>query len=216
MPAAPERRGAAGALAVVLSLLLFLGVSGFVTYRLNLVQPWTDLVDRWTGQETGGRTSAGADGSDDATDDGNGSATAEAGTASGDFGLPEGFDIGDPAQNGTSTENGGASAYTADNPFFDPAVDRTVLDKDLKRIEQAFDDADVETVKASILPGVQEAMMHAFEANADRLPEVAELLKTRRPVFVTDAYAEYEVTDGDKTYFAIFQHTSNGWVLVSL
>ena len=56
----------------------------------------------------------------------------------------------------------------------------------------------------------------AFAAHQAELPRVADLLATRKLVLLTPGWAEYEVTEGGKTFRVTFEKVKGRWVLSSL
>ena len=191
----------------LLLLVILVGAGGFATYRLNLVPALTERVDALLG--TARDVAAGAIGG----------MTGGAGavTAAGAFVAEDGTPVGPdsfgfpPAPSGDPT-----STWTAAAPFIAPEVDRATLDADLKSIESAFASGDPGQVTSWVHPDTRSNLMPAFEANASRLGEVAALLATRKPVFVTNEYAEYEVTDKGTTFTVVYQKSGDHWTLSGL
>lgn len=105
---------------------------------------------------------------------------------------------------------------SADAPYIDQSVDKKELEQDLKAIEAAFSEGKLEAIEPLLHPQMQGQLMETFRKNENRLAEVSDLLKTRKPIILSDGYAEYQVEDNGKFYTAIFQKIEGRWVLTGL
>jgi hypothetical protein len=170
-----------------------LGGSALCVYRLNLVPALTERIDTLLGTTVG--APAGPEGAFVGVD-----------------GAPVGSDtFGTPGEAVAS-----APAISAASPYIGPGVDRGALDADLASIEAAFASNDPAKVAAWVHPDAQGRLLGAFQANAGRLNEIATLLATRQPVFVTTEYAEYQVTDKGTAFTVVYQRSGDHWLLVGL
>ena len=189
----PQRRRGGHAVGYLLVAVMVLGAAAFATYELNLVPAFTRQVDRLI------RTAGGP------------GATPGASFVAGDGTPVDGDTFGEPDA-GTAA----VSEATADHPFIAPDVDRDALDADLKSIEAAFASRNPAAVATWIHPDARAGLGKVFEANADRLDEIATLLATRMPVFVGTEYAEYEVTGNGRKFTVAYQRSGDHWMLVGL
>jgi len=121
--------------------------------------------------------------------------------------------FGEPPEDGGSDPVANA---TVAKPFIAVEVDKGKLDADLNGIEDAFATNNPEKVMEWVHPAAQEHFRDTFTRNKDKLNEIAVLMKTRKPVFVSDKYAEYEVTDNGKTYTVTYQKSGEHWMLTGL
>ena len=88
------------------------------------------------------------------------------------------------------------------------------VDAGVKIIEDALRNKDVE--KATSLITADSSLRDMFVAHKDELPRVADILATRKLVVVSGSYAEYELTQGERTFTAIFYKINGKWQLSSL
>ena len=189
----PRPRRRSRAVPSLLLAVVVVGAAAFGVYRLNLIPALIGQIDTLLGTALG-TPAAPADGFVGADGEPVGSAT---------FGTP-GEDV------------GSAPVVSAATPFVAPDVDRGALDSDLASIEAAFASNDPAKVSAWVHPDARARLLGTFQANASRLDEVATLLSTRTPVFVTTEYAEYQVTDGGTTFTVVYQRSGDRWMLVGL
>jgi hypothetical protein len=194
--ATQARRKRGGDIFIVVTIVLLALITGFLIYMLN---PGSGKDDISTGSGiniNNGSSEESVMVSPDGT-------PVDAGT------------FGEPAKDADGSSRD-YPAGTADDPYIAPEVDKVKLDEDLKAIETAFAEKNIERVMEWVYPEAQDQFRETFERNADRLDEIADLMSTRKPVFVTSAYAEYEVTDNGKTYSVIYQKSGDHWKLVAL
>ncbi|MHB8892387.1 MAG: hypothetical protein ACYC65_10135 [Candidatus Limnocylindrales bacterium] len=189
----PRPRRRSRAVPSLLFAVVVVGAAAFGVYRLNLVPALVERIDTLLGTALGTPV-APADGFVGADGEPVGSDT---------FGTP-------------GEAVGAVPAVSASTPFIAPDVDRGALDADLASIEAAFTSRDPAEVATWVHPDARARLLGTFQANANRLDEVATLLSTRTPVFVTSEYAEYQVTDKGTTFTVVYQRSGDHWLLVGL
>lgn len=119
----------------------------------------------------------------------------------------------DPA--GTS----GSAAGSEPEPQWPPPVEpgaRQEVESAVTGVEGAFREGRLEAVSSVLHPVIGADYGRAFAAHQAELPRVADLLATRKLVLLTPGWAEYEVTEGGKTFRVTFEKVKGKWLLSSL
>jgi hypothetical protein len=83
----------------------------------------------------------------------------------------------------------------------------------VKRLEDALRAGDVEAAAALIFPDVRDLYRQVFQAHKDDLPQLADLLATRRFVALGAGVAEFEVTENGRKFPLTFFLLDGQWCL---
>jgi hypothetical protein len=156
-----------------------------------------------------GSTSDGS-GTDGSTSDGSGMD----GSPSDNSGMVEAVPFSEDFQTDSSPASGDDSPLKPG--FMVKGMDVKKLDGDIQLAIVALKKNDPDAAIAYVHPEAVEHYREIFKSRPERLEKIAALLETRKPVFVTPDYAEYEVTDNGKTYTVIFEKVGENWLLTQL
>jgi hypothetical protein len=97
-----------------------------------------------------------------------------------------------------------------------PSDSPEAVNAGVEAIESALAAKDVDKATALTTADARETLGRMFNAHKDELPRIAAILATRKLTIVSGSYAEFEVTEGGKTFTAIFYKIKGQWRLASL
>lgn len=95
-------------------------------------------------------------------------------------------------------------------------VDTTAMESGIDQIEAAFKEKNIDKAVSLVHPESRERYKELFTKNSEKLEKISVLLESRKPLYQSESYAEYQVTDKGKKYTIIFQKVDGQWMLVSL
>ncbi len=86
----------------------------------------------------------------------------------------------------------------------------------VKEIAKALESGVAETAAGAFAPFAQESFRAVFAEHPEAMKRIAALLAAAKPKFAEGVYAEYEITDGGKTFTIMMEKIGDRWFVTDL
>lgn len=97
-----------------------------------------------------------------------------------------------------------------------PQAQRTAMEQGVRKVEEAFVSGDSTAAQSLMHPALLDESGPLLSGQSERFRRIGALLATRKLVTQTPSLAEYEVTEGGRTFSVTFEKIGGRWVLASL